>query len=148
MRQHRESRRLPYSCEQLFALVLDIERYPEFVPGYRHSRVTRRQPGMLEVTQTVGFGPASIAFRSRADYTEPLHVHIHATDGPFRRLEVEWQFVAEDGGCRVTALTHYQAGGLLASWVDGWLDLVAPRLLGAFAKRAAYLYGAAGEPLH
>lgn len=140
MRQHRESRCLPYSCEQLFALVLDIERYPDFVPGYRHARITRRGQDALEVMQTVGLGPATVSFRSHAEFTAPARIHVRATDGPFRRLEVEWHFAAEEPGCRVTALTSYQAG-LWLPWLDGWMALMAPRLLGAFAKRAELLYG-------
>jgi len=142
MSRHHVSRQLPYTCDQLFALVLDIERYPEFVPGYRAARILRRDAQALEVEQRAGFGPLTIAFRSRAEFRAPARIHIHASDGPFRRLEVTWSFTPEDaGGCRVSADTCYELSGLLAPMVRGGMALFAPRLLDAFALRAARLYG-------
>jgi ribosome-associated toxin RatA of RatAB toxin-antitoxin module len=136
------SRLLPYRDDQLFQLVLDIERYPEFVPGYRRARIVRRGDDALDVEQTVGFGPATFTFHSSAEFQQPSRIFIRATDGPFRRLDVEWRFVAEEGGCRVSAETHYQLHGLLAPVLAGWLDFLLPRLLDAFAARAAKLYAA------
>lgn len=136
------SRHLPYRDDQLFQLVLDIERYPEFVPGYRRARIVRHGDDALDVEQTVGFGPATFSFDSTAEFERPSRIFIRATDGPFSRLEVEWRFVEEAGGCRVSAETHYQLHGLLAPVLAGWLDFLMPRLLDAFAARAAKLYAA------
>lgn len=141
MSRHHVSRLLPYTCDQLFALVLDIERYPEFVPGYRAARILHREAQALEVEQRAGFGPLMLTFRSRAKFTAPAHIHIHASDGPFHRLEVTWQFTPQVGGCRVSADTQYELGGLLAPLLHGGMGLFAPRLLDAFARRAAQLYG-------
>lgn len=141
MSRHHVSRQLPYTCDQLFTLVLDIERYPEFVPGYRAARILRREAQALEVEQSAGFGPLTIAFHSRAEFSVPTRIHIHASDGPFRRLEVTWQFEPVPGGCRVSAATSYELGGLLAPLLRGGLAVFAPRLLDAFARRAAQLYG-------
>ena len=98
MSQHRVSRLLPYTCQQLYMLVLDIERYPEFVPGYRQARIVRHEVNALEVEQAVGFGPLGFRFRSRATYTAPSYIEVLASDGPFRRLEVRWEFAAEGAG--------------------------------------------------
>ncbi len=136
------SRLLPYRSDQLFRLVLDIERYPEFVPGYRRARIVQRGADALGVEQTVGFGPATFSFHSTAEFQVPTRIFIHATDGPFRRLDVEWRFADEEGGCRVSAQTHYQLHGLLAPVLAGWLEFLVPRLLDAFAARAAKLYAA------
>lgn len=141
MSYYHQSRRLPYTCEQLFALVLDIEHYPEFVPAYHQARILQREVSMLEVEQVVGFGPVVLSFRSRAEYTAPTRIFIHASDGPFHRLDVTWSFMPEDGGCRVTAEIDYRPSGLLAPLLRGGLTLLASRLLDAFARRAARLYG-------
>ncbi|MEW6647456.1 MAG: type II toxin-antitoxin system RatA family toxin [Pseudomonadota bacterium] len=141
MSRHSVSRLLPYRCEQLFDLVLDIERYPEFVPGYSRARILRREADALEVEQHAGFGPAAFRFRSRAEFVAPERIAIRALDGPFRRLDVTWHFLPQDGGCRVTAETHYELAPLLAPLLQGGLALLAPRLLDAFARRAAELYG-------
>ncbi len=142
MRLHRESRQLPYTCDQLFDLVLDIERYPEFVPGYRQTRILRREAAALLVEQRVGFGPASVTFHSRAEFVAPERIFVRASDGPFRRLEVEWRFASAGAACRVTAETRYQLDGLWAPMLSGWLTLAATRLLDAFAQRATEVYGA------
>lgn len=141
MARHSVSRLLPYRCEQLFALVLDIERYPEFVPGYHRARILRREAEALEVEQDTGIGPAGFRFRSRAEFVAPQRIVIHACDGPFRRLEVAWRFEPQEGGCRVTAETLYELPPLLAPLLQGGLALLAPRLLDAFARRAATLHG-------
>ncbi|GAB4298443.1 MAG: type II toxin-antitoxin system RatA family toxin [Thiohalomonadaceae bacterium] len=141
MSRHSVSRLLPYRREQLFDLVLDIERYPEFVPGYSRARILRREVDALEVEQHAGFGPATFRFRSRAEFVIPERIAIRALDGPFRRLDVNWHFLPQDGGCLVTAETHYELAPLLAPLLQGGLALLAPRLLDAFARRAAELYG-------
>ncbi|MFA5627155.1 MAG: type II toxin-antitoxin system RatA family toxin [Thiohalomonadaceae bacterium] len=135
------SRLLPYTCEHLFDLVLAIERYPEFVPGYSQARILRREAGALEVEQSIGLGPASFSFRSRAEFIASEQIFICAHDGPFRRLEVRWQFAAQqEGGCRVTVDTHYQPGHLLAApLLRGAMELLGPRLLDAFVQRAAQM---------
>lgn len=141
MRRHHESRLLPYTCEQLFDLALDIERYPEFVPGYVRAGVTAGAADTMDVDQSIGLGPACVRFRSRAEFSRPDRIAIRAVDGPFKRLEVEWCFAAEQGRCRVTFAVRYQLAGVFAAPLAAWLDLIAPRLLEAFARRAAQIYG-------
>lgn len=141
MPDHCETRLLPFTAEQLFDLVLDIERYPEFVPGYGRARVVQRGESWLTVEQSLGIGPATVPFRSRAEFERPQHIVVQATDGPFRRLIVEWRFAPEPGGCRVTFRVEYLLHGLLAPLVGGWLELTAPHLLAAFARRAERIYG-------
>ncbi len=137
MTKHSESRLLPYACEQLFELVLDVERYPEFVPGYLEAWVVERSARHLEVEQEVGMGPATIRFRSRAEVEGQRRIHVHATDGPFRRLELTWVFAADADGCRVEFTVAYRLQGPLAPIVESWLALTAPHLLEVFVRRAA-----------
>lgn len=131
---------MPYSCGQLFALVLDIEKYPEFVPGYRKARIICEEGGALTVEQEIGFGPATFRFRSRAEYVEGQRIFIHALDGPFRRFEVDWHFEPGEQGCQVTARTRHEPGLLLGSLFAGGMQLFGSRLLDAFARRAASLH--------
>ena len=96
-----QSRLLPYPCERLFSLVLDIERYPEFVPGYLRAQVLRRGTDTLEVEQSVGVGPATVTFRSQAEFAPLQRIAFHSADGPFHRLAMEWSFARQGSGCRV-----------------------------------------------
>lgn len=136
---HRETRLLPHSCTQLFQLVLDIERYPEFVPGYLWAQVIQRSDTGMEVEQTVGIGAATVSFRSHAEFTEGRTTVIRAEEEPFRRLVVEWRFAPQEDGCRVEFGVDYQLHGPLAPLLAHWLVWVAPCLLDAFVRRARYL---------
>lgn len=141
MPHYQTRRHLPYRAAQLYALVLDIERYPEFVPGYQAARIERHNEGMLWVAQSIGFGPVSVKFHSRAEYVPSGHIHIEAQDGPFRRLEMEWRFHGTADGCEVEFCVDYHLHGLLAPLLRRWLQLTAPQLVAVFARRAARIYG-------
>ncbi len=137
----RQSRLLPFSCERLFFLVLDIERYPEFVPGYQRARVLRRDTDTLDVEQSIGVGPATATFRSRAVFAPLQRIAIHTDDGPFRRLAVEWRFTPQESGCRIEISVGYALRGPLAPLLTRWLEWSAPHLLDVFTRRAAQLSG-------
>lgn len=137
MVEHRETRLLPHDCAALFDLVCDIERYPQFVPGYVRAQVLQRSDGYLRVEQAIGIGAAVITFHSEAELQRPGRITIHAADGPFKRLVVEWQFTPVGSHCRVEFCVAYQLHGVLAPLVSAWLKLTAPRLLDAFVQRAA-----------
>lgn len=129
-------------------LVLDIERYPEFVPGYQRAQVLRREADALEVEQSVGVGPATVVFRSRAVFVPLQRIAIHAVDGPFHRLAVEWSFTPQGSGCQVELSVDYELRGPSAPLLARWLKWSAPRLLDVFMQRAAQLngQGPAGPP--
>ncbi len=141
MPSQRQSRILPYSCEQMFALALDIESYPEFVPGYRSTAVTSTGPQSLTVDQSVGLGPVQQRFHSEAWFERPNLIRIRANDGPFRALEVEWRFAPDPAGCRVDFEVSYRLASAGSFITSAWLGLVAPQLLETFVRRAAQVYG-------
>lgn len=143
MSRYQTRRLLPYRAEQLHALVLDIEHYPQFVPGYQSACIEQRGAGELEVQQSLGLGPAKVSFRSSAHYETPGLIAIQAQDGPFKRLEVEWRFRDVEQRCEVEFSVEYHLHGLLAPLLRGWLELTAPQLMEVFARRAAKIYGEA-----
>ncbi len=136
-----QSRLLPYPCERLFSLVLDIERYPEFVPGYLRAQVLRRGTDTLEVEQSVGVGPATVTFRSHAEFAPLQRIAIHAADGPFHGLAMEWSFAPQGSGCRVGFSVGYELRGPLAPLLTRWLERSTPALFDAFMRRATQLDG-------
>lgn len=139
-----------FSCtrEQIFDLVADIERYPEFVPGWLEAHIERREGAKLWVVQAVGVGPFRWRFHSSAALMRPERAYIVTEDGPFEELVIDWRFEREaDARC----LAHFQvqvawrsrvlehlAGTLLAEFPD--------RVLTAFARRARELYGTGKAP--
>ena len=67
---------LPFTCEQIFDLAADIERYPEFLPGWISARILSRAVDQLEVEQVLGIGPARVQFRSRAVLHRPKQIAV------------------------------------------------------------------------
>lgn len=133
---------LPYGSAQLFDLVADVERYPEFVPGWREVRVIRGGPGCLVVEQRVSIGPVQWHFVTEARLDRPRAIWIHAVHAPFGELDIRWTFERlEKAGCAVGFLARYELG----SGILGRAAAVAfeRRLLGvvrAFERRARALY--------
>ena len=136
MPSHQAQRLLPYSRQQLFSLIADIESYPAFMPGYQAARIVQRVDDRLKVEQRVGLGPLAYSFNSEARLEPPGRITIHAEDGPFARLDVEWQLTPKDTGCRVTLVSRYElrhpllgqiAGQLMAFSADHCLERIARR---------------------
>lgn len=138
---------LPYSAGQLFDLVADIERYPEFVPGWREARAVRLSPERLEVEQRVAIGPTELWFTSEAYLVPPRMIRIRTADAPFGELSIEWTFDAlGDAACAAVFRASYRLNarvlGLVAATA---LDRRLLRVVDAFEARARRLYGSPGR---
>ena len=144
---HTHARRiLPFPCHHVYAVVVDVESYPAFVPGWRAARVVRRAGDTLTVTQEVGSGPLAVRFASRARQVPGRALRITSDDGPFRRLVIDWCFTpVGDGRCEVRlAVSARLRAGPLAPLLRGLLAARTERLLDLFTARAAALW--AEEP--
>ena len=91
---------VPYTREQMFALVNDIERYPEFLPWCPKSEVHYREKNQVKATLYIAKGIVHRSFTTINTLTEPEKVEIHLDDGPFKHLSGFWEFKTTD------ALTH------------------------------------------
>jgi len=98
-------RHVPYSAEQMMALVGDMESYPRFVPNCSAMEVRpdRTAPGDVKFARmTLSFGPITQAYTSRvATDAAAGTISARATDGPFAHLISQWRFDPERGGTRV-----------------------------------------------
>src|SRR5712691_11833822 len=92
MPTHAEQRVLPYTPEQLFALVADVERYPEFLPWCVGARIRERQPDLIIADLIIGFRVFRERFTSRVALTPPRRIDVTYTEGPFRYLNNHWIF--------------------------------------------------------
>jgi ribosome-associated toxin RatA of RatAB toxin-antitoxin module len=87
---------------RLFALISDVERYPEFVPGCTHARIESRAPQEVVVTLGVRHGALRTEFTTRNELEPERRVTMHLVRGPFRLLEGEWLLIPiGEQGCRV-----------------------------------------------
>ena len=146
MRNYREERELAYTSEQMFDLVADVERYPEFLPGWLMVRVERREGDTLHVEQRVGLGALNLSFSSRANLLRPQNLDIVGTNGAFRTLVIQWRFTPIPGGC----FTRFRVGfemrsALLEKIASKLFNLMARSVVGNFERRARQLYGPASS---
>ena len=147
MRSQTVEREIAYSREQLFDLVADVERYPEFVPWWVAARVRRRDnDGTYYTDQVVRVSMVSQRFTTRTDLRRPDSIDITSTEKPFNHLDIRWQF--EGLGphrCRVrlSVLFHFSSGALSKMLKLASGEAV-HRLINAFEERAEQVYGTQG----
>lgn len=131
-----------FTCEQLFTLAADIERYPAFIPWCRHAEILSRDGDVLEVDNHFGAGPVDASFHTRAVAHAPHRLEITSADSPFRSFQLVWTFSAlGEAGCRVAA--EY-AMRLRSPLLHGLAHFAMPeaerKIMGRFKERAVALY--------
>ncbi|HEV2303740.1 MAG TPA: type II toxin-antitoxin system RatA family toxin [Stellaceae bacterium] len=145
MPTHAETRILPYTPEQLFALVADIERYPEFLPWCMGARIRERRADLIVADLVIGFRMFRERFTSRVTLVPPRRIDVAYAEGPFRYLNNHWAFAAAPGGCRVDFFVDFEfKSRVLQRVIEVLFGEAVRRMVGAFEKRAQALYG--GKP--
>jgi coenzyme Q-binding protein COQ10 len=141
---HRETRVLPYTPRQVFDLVADVEKYPEFLPWCVACRIDRREsPTCFIADLAVGFKFVREKFTSRVTLDAPGAVTVEYLDGPFRYLKNEWKFrAAADGkATEVEFFLEFEfRSKLLQSLIGVLFEEAVRRMVAAFEARAAVLY--------
>src|ERR1051325_8442535 len=152
MPTHAEQRQLPYTPEQLFALVADVERYPEFLPWCVGARVRERRPDLIVADLIIGFRMFRERFTSRVRLDPPRRIDVAYTGGPFRYLNNHGIFERVPGGCRIDFFVDFEfKSKILQRLIEMLFSEAVRRMVAAFEHRAQALYGtptgdAAGKP--
>jgi coenzyme Q-binding protein COQ10 len=143
MPKHSETRHLPYTPEQMFDMVADVKRYPEFLPWVQAMRVRKDGPTETLADMIVGFKGLRETFTSRVEKSRPDVIHVDYVDGPLQYLRNDWRFRAEEGGCAVDFAVDFAFKNRMFEMLAGQVFGTAlRRMIGAFETRAAALYGA------
>lgn len=139
----RETRVLPYTCEQMFALVSDVARYPEFLPWVVATRIRSDTEEEMVADMVVGFKAIREKFTSRVEKRRPTHIEVFYIDGPLRDLDNEWTFTPnEGGGCKVEFSVEFTFRSAVFEALAGqYFDRAFRKMVGAFEARAEQLYG-------
>jgi coenzyme Q-binding protein COQ10 len=146
MPTHAEERVLPYTPEQLFALVADIERYPEFLPWCVGARIKERSPDLIVADLIIGFRMFRERFTSRVSLDPPERIDVAYAEGPFRYLNNHWTFAAVPGGCQIGFFVDFEfRSRLLQRLIEMLFSEAVRRMVGAFETRARDLYGAPSQ---
>lgn len=149
MPSHAETRALPWSADQMYALVADVARYPEFLPWTSAARIRTRRPGsdgseVLEADLVISFKVFRERFGSRVVlWPGQSRIETDYLDGPFRHMHSHWQFAdLPDGGCEVDFHVDFEFRNLILQKVIGVVfDEAMRRVVRAFEARAEALYG-------
>jgi len=137
------SARVPYSAKQMFDLVNDIGKYPEFLHWCSGARIDVRQGSTIEATLDIGVLGFQRSFRTRNTVRGTERIQIELVSGPFRRLRGEWRFRDQPaGGSDVELSLAFEVTlspfGAVFSKI---FEELAGAQMQAFTERAAALYG-------
>lgn len=147
MPTHAESRVVPYRAEQMFDLVADVAKYPQFLPWCSAARVRSHSGQELVADLTIAFGPFRESFTSRVALERPHLVRVTYESGPFRYLNNRWNLGDDPRGCRIDFFVDFEfRSRILQSAIGVVFNQAVRRMVNAFLKRARDIHGTAPPP--
>lgn len=143
MPKHSEKRVLPHTPEQMYSLVADIGRYPEFLPWCVGARIVRQSEREVVADLLIGFKVFRERFRSRVALDpEARIIKVDYVEGPMRYLENHWHFLPHAEGCEIDFRVDFEFRSvLLRKAIEPLFHEAVRRMVAAFEKRAVALYG-------
>jgi len=132
-----------YSAAQMFALVEDVARYPEFLPWCGGAQILGQEPGVVHASILIDFRGIRQRFSTRNTLEQDALIRMKLVDGPFRELDGSWRFKSlGEHACKIEFRLHYEfSSKLLEKLVGPVFHYIANTLVDAFVKRALQLYG-------
>ena len=138
----KRARETTYSCEQMYALVDDIESYHEFLPYFSRGIVHHRDKDEVQATLEVTAGGMSKSFTTHNRLQANKMIELRLIDGPFKHLEGFWRFDATEQGSLITFDLEFEFSGYMLSMLLGpFFEQVTNKMVDAFCDRAEALYG-------
>lgn len=134
---------VPYSAPQMFDLVADVEKYPQFMPWCGGAEVQTRTPEGMQASITIAFAGLRQRFTTRNVHEYPRRIDLHLVDGPFSELVGNWEFIAlAEDACKVQfTLTYAFSSRTLEALVGPVFNRIATSFIDSFTKRAQAVYG-------
>jgi ribosome-associated toxin RatA of RatAB toxin-antitoxin module len=135
-----------YSPQEMFALVTDVPRYPEFLPWCDRSAVLAEDAEGMTAEVGIALGGIHQSFTTRNSHHAPDSVDVKLIKGPFSQLDGQWRFSPVGDGtqraCRIDLTLNYGfSSATLSALVGPVFDKIAATLVDAFVKRAEQVYG-------
>jgi coenzyme Q-binding protein COQ10 len=140
---HAEKRVLPFTPDQLFDVVADIEKYPEFLPWCIATRIRRREGKVIHADMVIGFKMFRERFTTKDVLDPPRRIDVSYHDGPFRYLNNHWIFEPHgEGHCELDFYIDFEFHSRLFQKMMGVIFNEAVKIMvTAFEKRAREIYG-------
>ena len=134
---------VPYSPAEMFALVDDIEAYPQFLPWCRTAQVLERTEDEVRATIALSKGGVDKSFTTCNRNQGHKMIEMRLVEGPFRHLEGFWRFdPLGDDGCKVSLDLEFEFASRILDMVVGPVfSQVANSLVDSFRQRAVVVYG-------
>lgn len=133
---------VPFSSEQMFDLINDIEAYPEFMTGCTAAKILKTEKDSVEARLTLGVSGIEQSFVTRNELLPPTEMKMHLVDGPFTSFEGVWCFEAlGDQGCKVSFDLEFTfKNPLLSMTMGSMLEKIASQQVEALCERANKVY--------
>jgi len=142
MPTHAEKRIVAYSPEQMFDLVADVGRYPEFLPWCVGARVKRREEELIVADLVIGYKMFRERFTSRVALDRPRRVDVAYIEGPLKHLNNHWRFEDHADGCAIDFYVDFAfRSRVLEKMIGAVFNEAFRRMVAAFETRADALYG-------
>jgi coenzyme Q-binding protein COQ10 len=141
MPTYHEKKILPYSPQQLFELVADVEKYQEFLPWCVGSRIHWRERNQLNADVDIGYAMFRETFNSTVTLTPHEKIEVEYQRGPFTHLQNRWEFREAEQGCEVEFFIDFVfQSGMLGALMEPFFAEATHQMIAAFEKRAAVIY--------
>ena len=142
MTVHAEKRVINHSPEDLYALVADVRKYPEFLPWCLAARVRDESSLALNADLIIGFNMFRERFTSYVDLDAVnLEITVKYAEGPFKHLTNHWRFLDHPDGCEIDFYVDFEFNSrLLQSVIETLFTEAVKRMVRAFEARADNLY--------
>lgn len=144
MPTHAERLVVPYTQDQIFDLIADVERYPEFLPWCVAARIRQRPaPNILVADLVIGYRMFRERFTSHVQLNRPKRIDVKYYEGPFRYLNNHWNLEPRgEGECVIDFYVDFEfKSRMLQKVIRTLFNEAVQRMVGAFEKRAQALYG-------
>jgi ribosome-associated toxin RatA of RatAB toxin-antitoxin module len=132
-----------YSCDEMYALVRDVEQYPRFLPWCSGANVSVVDANTERASLAIDYHGVRTSFTTENTHHQPSNIEIELIEGPFRQLHGSWRFTPlGPAACKVHLRLSYEfSNRILEKLVGSVFGYIANSLVEAFVKRAVQLYG-------
>ena len=143
MTTHSEQKFVPFTPDQLFEMVSDVQSYPKFLPWCVGARIRSADDELIVADLMIGYKLLRERFTSRVTLDRAKwKIETEFTDGPFKFLRNQWEFKSCPEGCQIVFLVEFEfRSTVLQKLVSVLFNEVVLRMVSAFEKRAYLLYG-------
>lgn len=134
---------MPFTAAQMYALVDDVPRYPQFLPWCRRAEELERTPAEVVASMDIHKGALHAQFTTRNRLEPAAAIHLQLINGPFRMLSGAWRFSAiGSSGSRVSLQLQFAFANPLNAWLlEPVFEHTCNSLIDAFVARAQAIYG-------